>query len=69
MQPNLKFQAKSSTTLLKRGSGGICAFLKNFAEVLRTPILQYDDRMPLLKHLLKVKITAPDKSLVLMRKF
>ena len=36
-------------------------FPKNFAEVLRTPILQNADRLLLLKHLLKMKITAPDK--------
>ena len=44
-------------------------FLKNLAEVLRTPILQNADRLLLLKHLLKMKIEAPDKFLVLMRKF
>ena len=65
MLSNLKFQAKRSTTLLKRDSG-ICAFLKIVAEVLRTPILQNADRLLLLKHLL---ITLPDTFLVLMRKF
>ena len=44
-------------------------FHKNFAEVLRTPILQNADRLLLLKHLLKMKIAAPDKFLLLMRKF
>ena len=44
-------------------------FPKNFAEILRTPILQKADRLVLLKHLLKMKITAPDKFLVVMRKF
>ena len=44
-------------------------FPKNFAEVLRTPILQKADRLLLLKHLLKMKIAALDKFLVLMRKF
>ena len=43
-------------------------FLKNFAEVLRLPILQNADRLLLLKHL-KMKTAAPDKFLVLMRKF
>ena len=36
-------------------------FPKNFAEVLRTPTLQNSDRLLLLKHLLKMKIAAPDK--------
>ena len=45
------------------------SFPKNFAEVLRAPILQNADRLLLLKHLLKMKITALDKFLVLMRKF
>ena len=44
-------------------------FPKNFAEILRTPILQNADRLLLLKHLPKIKIAAPDKFLVLMRKF
>ena len=35
-------------------------FPKNFAEVLRTPILQNVDRLLLLKHLLKMKKAAPD---------
>ena len=43
-------------------------FPKNFAEVLRTPILQNADRLLLLKHPLKMKIAAPDKFLVLMKK-
>ena len=43
-------------------------FPKNVAEVLRTSILQKTDRLLLLKHLLKMKIEAPDKFLVLMRK-
>ena len=43
-------------------------FPRNFAEVLRTPILQNTDRLLLLKHPLKTKIAAPDKFLVLMRK-
>ena len=33
---------------------------KNFAEVLRTPILENADRLLLLKHLLKMTIAAPD---------
>ena len=45
------------------------SFSKNFTEVLRAPILQNADRVLLLKHVLKMKITAPDKFLVLMRKF
>ena len=36
-------------------------FPKNVAEVLRTPILQNADRLLLLKPLLKMKITTPDK--------
>ena len=44
-------------------------FPKYFAEVLRTPILQDAGRLLLLKYLLKIKIAAPDKFLVLMRKF
>ena len=44
-------------------------FPKNFAEVLRVPILQNANRLLLLKHLLKMKIAAPDTFLVLMRKF
>ena len=36
-------------------------FPKNFAEVLRTPILQNSDGQLLLKYLLKMKIAAPDK--------
>ena len=44
-------------------------FPKNFAEVLKTPILQNADRLLLLKHLLKMKIAGADKFLVLMRKF
>ena len=63
---NLKFQAKRSTTLLKRDS--MC-FPKNFAEVLGTPTLQNADRLLLLKNFLKVKIAAQDTFLVLMRKF
>ena len=38
-------------------------FPKNFAEVLKTPILQNADRLLLLRHLLKMKIAAPDKFL------
>ena len=44
-------------------------FLKNFAELLRVPILQNADRLLLLKNLLKMKIAASDKFLVMMRKF
>ena len=36
-------------------------FHKNFAEILRTSILQNADRLLLLTHLLKMKIAAPDK--------
>ena len=43
-------------------------FPKNFAEVLRTPILQNADKLLLLKHL-KMKTAAPDKFLVPVRKF
>ena len=39
-------------------------FPKNFAEVLRVPILQNAARLVLLKHLPKMKIAAPDKFLV-----
>ena len=60
MQSNLKFLAKRSTTLFKKRLRHMY-FPKNFAEVLRTPILQNADRLLLLKHLLKMKITAPDK--------
>ena len=42
--------------------------LKNFVEVLKTPILQNTERLLLLRHL-KMKIEAPNKFLVLMRKF
>ena len=44
-------------------------FPKNFAEVLRAPTLQNANRLLFLKQLLKMKIAAPDKFLVLMRKF
>ena len=44
-------------------------FPKNFAEVLRTAILWNADRLLLLKHLVKTTIAAPDKFLVLARKF
>ena len=40
----------------------------NFAEVLRTPILQKAERQLPLKHLLKMKVAGPDIFLVLMRK-
>ena len=64
---NLKFQSKSSITLLKR-LRHMC-FPKNFEEVIRTPILQNVNRLLLLKNFLKMTIAAPDKFLVLIRKF
>ena len=36
-------------------------FLKNFTDVLRTPILQNANRLVPLKYLLKIKIAAKDK--------
>ena len=36
-------------------------FPKNFAKVLRTPIVQNADRLLLMKYLLKMKIAAPEK--------
>ena len=36
-------------------------FLKNFTDVLRTPILQNANRVVPLKYLLKIKIAAQDK--------
>ena len=47
---DLKLQTKRSTTFLKKGLWHMC-FLKNFAEVLRAPVLRNTDRLPLLKHL------------------
>ena len=47
---NLKFQAKGSTTFLKKDSG-ICAFLRILQKFCRTPILQNADRLLLLKHI------------------
>ena len=44
-------------------------FPKNFEEVIRTPILQNVNRLLLLKNFLKMTIAAPDKFLVLIRKF
>ena len=41
----------------------------NFAKVLGTPILCNDDGRLILKYLLKIKIAAPDKLLVLVGKF
>ena len=41
-------------------------FPNNFAKVLKTPILQNAKRQLHLKYLLKIKIAAPDKLLVLM---
>ena len=43
-------------------------FPENFADFLRTPILLNADRLLPLKYILKMKIAAPDKCLVLMRK-
>ena len=44
-------------------------FPKNFAVVLRAPILWNANRLRLLKRLLKMTIAAPDEFLVLMKKF
>ena len=46
---NLKFQAERFTIFLKKRFPHIC-FPKNFAEVLRTPILQNANWLLLLKH-------------------
>ena len=57
-----------STTFVKVDPN-IYALPKNYAEVLRTPILQNVDRLLPLRYLLKMKIAAPDKFLVLVREF
>ena len=43
-------------------------FPKNFAKVLRTPILQNNDGWLLLKYFLKFKIATPDKLFALVGK-
>ena len=52
---------------IKKRLRHIC-FPENFVKVLRTPILQNAGWRLLLKYLLKFKIAAPDKLLVMMKK-